>query len=503
MPTLDWLKKEAALKTAGQIPYRILEHNSDLSCGDENNMLIQGDNLDALKALLPYYAGQVKCIYIDPPYNTKNAFEHYNDNLEHSTWLSLMYPRLEILREFLLPEGTIWISIDDNESNYLKVICDEVFGRNCFVSSVIWRTTDNSNNDAKQFSVDHNTILVYSKSSGWISKRISPPDEKRKHFKNPDNDPKGPWFDGNPLSSPNLRENLCYDLTAPNGNIINYPHNGWRWSKETMAEKIESGEIRFTEDCKSIKRRTYLYEQTGLPPSTLWIDLEETGHNRQAKYEQKKLFPEWVKEQWFGTPKPEKLIKKILDICTIESDIVMDSFLGSGTTAAVAHKMNRRWIGIEMGDHAVTHCVPRIRKVIDGEQGGISKAENWQGGGGFRFYRLGAPIFDAEGKIHPEVRFETLANHIWFVETGCPLIPTEKSPLLGIHHNIAYYLLFNGILGDKTLSGGNVLTTRILNKLPKHDGPKVIYGELTKLSTNQLKELQISFKQIPYDIKAR
>jgi adenine-specific DNA-methyltransferase len=231
---------------------------------------------------------------------------------------------------------------------------------------------------------------------------------------------------------------------------------------------------------------------------TLWLR-DEVGDNQEAKREIKVLFDDDV----FTTPKPERLIQRIIQLATQEDDIVMDSFLGSGTTTAVALKMNRRWIGIEMGNQAVTHCAPRMQKVVDGEQGGISKAENWEGGGGFRFYTLGSPIFDADGKIHPEVKFETLANHIWFVETGCPLTLKEKSPLLGVYNNIAYYLLFNGILGDKSLSGGNVLTTRILTKLPKYDGPKVIYGELTKLSSNQLKEMQISFKQIPYDIKAR
>ena len=353
------------------------------------NMLIYGDNLLALKALEQDFSGQIKCACVDPPYNTGNAFEQYDDGVEHSLWLSLIKPRIEIIHKLLREDGTLWISIDDNEGHYLKVLCDEIFGRQCFVATVIWRSTDNSNNDAKQFSVDHNMILVYSKSPEWRSKRLAAKESQTLHFKNPDNDPKGAWFDGNPISSPAYRANLCYELKSPQGHIIKPPKNGWRWGKETMKEKIDSGEVRFTEDGKGIRRRTYLADQKGLPPSTLWADLEITGHNRQAKYEQKKLFPGSEKEDWFPTPKPEKLIKYIFDIATDEGDIVLDSFLGSGTTAAVAQKMKRRWIGIELGEHAHTHCLPRLRKVVDGtDQGGISKAVNWQGGGGFKYYYL-------------------------------------------------------------------------------------------------------------------
>ena len=360
------------------------------------NMLIHGDNLLALRALEQEYASQIKCIFIDPPYNTGSAFEQYDDNLEHSIWLNLMYARLKILHNLLSDDGTIWIVLDDSEVHYCKVMCDEIFGRNNFIQSVIWRSSDNSNNDSKQFSIDHNTILVYSKCSGWLSKRLPPKSSQVSHFKNPDNDPKGPWFDGNPISSPSPRENLRFDIETPIGTVIHPPKNGWRWSKETIAEKMTTGEIYFNKDYTNIKRRTYLCDSRGLPPSSLWIDLEETGHNRQAKYEQKSLFPKWDKGKWFATPKPEKLVEKVLLITTNPGDLVLDSFLGSGTTAAVAHKMGRRWIGIEMGDHAYTHCAVRMRKVIDGEQGGISKAQNWHGGGGFKFYELAPSLLNKD-----------------------------------------------------------------------------------------------------------
>ena len=205
----------------------------------------------------------------------------------------------------------------------------------------------------------------------------------------------------------------------------------------------------------------------------------------------------------FDTPKPERLIHRILEIATNPGDLVLDSFLGSGTTAAVAHKMGRQYIGIEMGEHAVTHCVPRLQKVIAGEQGGISAAVGWQGGGGFRFYRLGAPIFDAEGRINPDIRFPLLAAHVWFAETRTPLTGTATQPLLGIHEGTAFYLLYNGILGDKRPDGGNVLTAKVLAALPAHDGPKVIYGEACRLSPARLQDLGIVFKQTPYDLKAR
>lgn len=353
-----------------------------------DNRLISGDNLLALKALEQEFSGTVKCIFIDPPYNTGSAFTQYDDGVEHSIWLSLMRDRIEILWRLLSDDGSLWITIDDNECHYLKVLCDQVFGRNCFVGSVVWRSTDNSNNDAKQFSVDHNYILVYSKQPEWQSNKFSA-NTKRSHFKNPDNDPKGPWFDGNPLNSPKPRPNLTFDLVAPNGLIIKPPKNGWRWSKETLFEKIKTGEIRFTPDGTGIRRRTYLADMKGLPPSTVWADLDETGHNRQAKYELKNLFPERIPSELFQTPKPERLLKKILDTATEAGDWVLDSFAGSGTTGAVAHKMHRRWIMIELGQHCYSEITPRLTQVIDGsDEGGISELVDWAGGGGFRCYQL-------------------------------------------------------------------------------------------------------------------
>jgi Adenine specific DNA methylase Mod len=390
---LTWIGKGEEPK----LEPRILIENPEYSYGDPNteNILIHGDNLLALKALEQDYAGKVKCICIDPPYNTGSAFDHYDDGIEHSLWLNLMSQRLKILKNLLSDVGTIWIAIDDNECHYLKILCDELFGRNCFIASVAWRSGDAPNNDSKQISIDHNTILVYSKKSDWRSKSLPRTEESNAHYKNPDNDPRGSWFSGN-VSSPNPRPNLRYDLMAPNGNVILPPNNGWRWKKERMLEMINSGEVVFSKDFTRIIKKTYLSDQKGLAPSSIWSDIEDTGHNRQAKYELIKLFPGIPTSELFKTPKPEKLIKKILQISTDERDIVLDSFLGSGTTAAVAHKMNRRWIGVELGEHAKSLCYPRLMKVVDGEQGGISKAVNWQGGGGFKFFELAPPLLSED-----------------------------------------------------------------------------------------------------------
>lgn len=432
---LTWVGKENRPRLEPRIliedpakSYHAAARVSDADIFD--NVLIHGDNLLALKALEADYAGKVKCVFIDPPYNTGSAFTHYDDGLEHSIWLGLMRDRLEIIRRLLSDDGSLWITIDDNEAHYLKVLCDEVFGRPNFVSNVVWQSSDNSNNDAKQFSTDHNHILVYSKKVDWLTNKTRGDDEEYGHFKNTDNDPRGPWFDGNPLGSPAYRENLIFDLVSPQGHTVKPPANGWRWSKETLAEKMKTGEIRFTPNGKAIRRRTYLWEQKGLPPSTLWTNLEETGHNRQAKFEQKKLFPEWAKEEWFGTPKPEKLLKRIFDIATDTGDLVLDSFAGSGTTGAVAQKMNRRWIMVELGEHCTTHIVPRLQKVIDGtDQGGISKAVEWNGGGGFRYYELAPSLLEKDkwGRevISPEYDAAMLAQAVCKLE-GFTYAPSDS-----------------------------------------------------------------------------
>jgi adenine-specific DNA-methyltransferase len=391
-----------------------------------DNRLIFGDNLLALKALEAEFTGKVKCIFIDPPYNTGSAFTHYDDGIEHSLWLSLMRDRLEILRRLLSEDGSIWITIDDNEAHYLKVLCDELFGRDCFVSSIAWRSADSSNNDAKQFSADHNHVLVYSKASGWRTIPLARTEEANAHYSNPDNDPRGPWFSGN-ISSPNPRPNLRYIVTSHTGIEIHPPKNGWRWSEARMNEMIERKEVVFSKDGTRLIKKTYLADQSGLSPSTIWDDIDVTGHNRQAKYELKKLFPDVATAELFATPKPERLIKRVFEIATNPNDLVLDSFAGSGTTGAVAHKMGRRWIMIELGEHCHTHIIPRLQKVIDGEdKGGVTEAVNWQGGGGFRYYRLAPSLLQKDRwdnwVISPEYNAAMLA------EAVCKLMGFSYAP---------------------------------------------------------------------------
>lgn len=353
------------------------------------NMLIHGDNLLALKSLEQDYAGCVKCIYIDPPYNTGNAFEHYDDGLEHSIWLSLMRERLILLRNLLSEDGLIWITLDDNEVHYCKVMCDEIFGRRNFLGNIVWQHSIQGKNDAKTFSVTNNHLLVYSKSELFLRYKLPREEKHNVNYSNPDNDPKGAWRSGD-VRSPNLRENLKYDILTPSGKIIPPPEKGWRWSKDLVKSKIESGEIFFSPDESRIIRKIYLCEQDGRVPDSLWLG-EDSGTTREANSELKEL------NISFGTPKPERLIQRVINISTKSGDIVLDSFLGSGTTAAVAHKMGRRWIGVELGDHAYTHCAIRLKKVVDGtDQGGISKAQNWQGGGGFKFYELAPSLLNRD-----------------------------------------------------------------------------------------------------------
>ena len=502
MPILEWLNKGEAVNVTKRLPYRILKANNELSYGEQSeNMIIKGDNLEALQALLPYYKGQVKCIYIDPPYNTGGAFEHYDDNLEHSKWLSLIYPRLELLRELLSEDGSIWISIDDDECHYLKVICDEVFGRKNFINNVIWEKKFAPQNDVKWLSDSHDHILCYAKDKEkWHPNLLPRTEEMNARYKNLDNDPRGVWTSDNLLRK-DIQPSGMYKIITPSGRVCE-PSQGasWRVNEEKFKEMVADNRIWFGKDGNGVPRiKRFLSEvQNGMVSMTIW-KYQEVGHNQEAKKEVKTFNSDDV----FTTPKPERLIQRILTLSTNEGDLVLDSFLGSGTTCAVAQKMGRRYIGIEMGEHAITHCVPRMKAVIDGEQGGISKAINWNGGGGYTFYDLGETIFDENGNINKQVDFKTLASHVWFTETKTPLANYEKSPLLGIHNGVAYYLLFNGILGDKKPDGGNVLTQKVLDSLPVYEGKKIIYGEATRMNTEKLKTNNIVFKQTPYDVKAR
>lgn len=523
MPTLHWINKDKAVKEAKKVPYRILKENKELSygIGGTENVIIKGDNLEVLKSLLPYYRGQIKCIYIDPPYNTGNIFEHYNDNLEHSIWLNMMYPRLQLMRELLAEDGSIWVSIDDDEQAYLKTIMDEIFGRENFVTNIIWQKKYSPANDTKWISDNHDFIVVYAKKKEiWRPNPLKRTEEMNNRYKNIDNDPRGPWKPGC-FSVKTYSKDYDYPITTPSGNIV-YPPAGscWQTSKERYEEKLKDNRIYFGKNMDSKPQlKQFLSEvQQGMVAKSIWL-YNEVGHNQIAKKEAQALNSKDV----FATPKPESLMKQILELSSSPRDLILDCFLGSGTTAAVAHKMGRRYIGVEMGEHAITHVVPRLKKVIDGtDQGGISKSVDWKGGGAFRFYELGETIFDETGKIRQSIDFNTLASHIWFSETGAPLNDSNfnknigvdgKTALLGINKSnnksTAYILLYNGILKDKRPEEGNVLTHKILDYINNDllekdfDGNIVIYGDSCRLRKDMLEKNNIVFKQIPYEIKGK
>lgn len=478
-----------------------MEKQEHYGASDANNLLIQGDNLIVLRALLPFYKGKVKCIYIDPPYNTGSAFELYDDKLEHSQWLSMMMPRLQLLREFLSEDGSIWVSIDNKESHYLKVLLDEVFGRNNFVTEIAWQQRTTREN-RKAFSENHESILIFSKKiDGFVQSRNSLPmtSEIKERYKNPDNDPRGEWQSvAMTAQAGHATPNQFYEITTPGGRVLNPPSGRcWLYTEEKFRSMLQDNRIYFGASGNNAPRvkKFFTEMEQGVTPDTLWL-ASVAGTNDFAKKHSVTMFGSHP----FDNPKPESLIERILTIATNPGDLVLDSFLGSGTTAAVAHKMGRRYIGIEMGEHAQTHCIPRLQMVIEGEAGGISESVNWHGGGGFDFYTLGEPVFDEFGLINPQVKFETLAAYLWQSETGEPSQP-EKSPFLGEHNGFGIYLLFSDVLG----SDENVLNYQRLKMLLSQypfDGEKIIYADACSgISDIELKRLHVTFKQIPFDIR--
>lgn len=526
MPQLTWLGDAQAKQAARRVPYRLLEPGEAVGDPAAPNWLIQGDNLDALKALLPFYAGRVKCIFIDPPYNTKSAFEHYDDNLEHSQWLSMMYPRLELLRELLAEDGSIWVSLDDNEAHYFKVVADEIFGRSNFIADIAWKRRDGAPNDRK-IGPTYDHVFVYSKTRSGDSKktnaeisfnlmrRTEKADSQYQLYEEPFGfDERGPFrkvdSTGNAKGG-RFVESLIYPVTNPFTGAQVYPRKGrcWVYSRDEMLAMVADRRFFWGKDGKAGTPMRKLFKseaKPGMSAPTIWDDV---GLNQHAAREIELLFGE---KAAFETPKPEGLLERVLQIATNPGDLVLDSFLGSGTTAAVAHKMGRRWIGIEMGEHARTHCLPRLQKVVEGEPGGISGSVGWQGGGGFRFLTLGEPAFMADGRINPAVRFATLAGYLWFLDTGEPHADgVFNSPVLGVRGEgegaTAIALLYNGILGDRRPQGGNVLTSdvwrHLQSLLPAYQGRWVIYGEASRMPETRRREARIEFRQIPYDIRMR
>ena len=356
-----------------------------------DNLLIQGDNLLALKALEADYTGKVKCVFIDPPYNTGSAFTHYDDGVEHSLWLSLMRDRLEIIRKLLSEDGSLWITLDDNEVHYLKVMCDEVFGRSNYKTTITWQKKYSVSNNFKGIASITDFVLVYSKSPSFQNNLLPRTEESIARYSNPDNDPRGPWkaVDYLNQATPQKRRNLCYDIINPNnGLIIKNTKKAWKYEPEAHKIHVKENRLWWGKDGNNTvpALKLFLSEvRDGMTPHNWWPH-EDVGHTDESKKEMISLYGA---NNVFDTPKPERLLKRILEIATNPGDLVLDSFAGSGTTGAVAHKMGRRWIMVELGEHAKTHIVPRLHKVLDGEDtGGITKAVDWKGGGGFRFYTL-------------------------------------------------------------------------------------------------------------------
>jgi adenine-specific DNA-methyltransferase len=543
MPFLDWVNKNQAKEVVRALPYHLLKAASthgDVSGSNANNLLIQGDNLLALNALVPFYTGQIKCIYADPPFNTEQAFPDYDDKLEHSQWLSMIYPTLVLQRKLLARDGTLFIHIDDNELGYLITVADEVMGRKNRVAIVSFKqgaATGHKSINPGMVSTT-NFIVVYAKDkASWKPNRIFTGRERDKRY--------GQFIENHHEHFTSWRLiTLTKAFTAFKGKkaaelkkelgprqyedelnafVIDHAERVVRTARpdyEAVGEEVQrtiDQSLAAPNDYLLLERpgllpmyfkagerlifyRDKLKEVDGVlvagePLTTLWDDLLSNNLHNEGGVE----FPK--------SKKPEALIKRLVELSTsTEQDIVLDAFLGSGTTAAVAHKMNRRWIGIERGDHAESKCLPRLERVVQGDMSGISTQLGWTGGGGFKFMRVAEPTFDPTGRINPEVKFSTLASYVWHFETGAPGNQAFDKPLLGIHNGTAYYLLYNGILGDRRPAGGNVLTHAVLQAIHEifpYDGPKVVYGETSRLGASKLAAEGITFKQIPYDVKMR
>jgi adenine-specific DNA-methyltransferase len=427
--TLTWANKEKALLSHGETGYEWVDRDDprarEVRLLDEvgrvgevagtasDNLLIRGDSLDALRALVhsPEYAaayrGKVKLVYIDPPFNTGQAFEHYDDSLEHSVWLGMMRERLVLIRDLLAPDGSVWVHLDDAEMAYCRVQMDEVFGRQNFVATVIWEKADTVRNDATRFSGSHDLVTVFARElSLWRAKRLPRSPEMDKVYRNPDSDPRGPWL-AVPLQGPNIRPNLTYAVISPRTGREHWPPDGgcWRRSESDVLEMISDDRIYFGKDGNGVPQiKKFLTEVGDRVPSTVW-PVGEVGGNRQSKGEMRALFPTEVP---FATPKPERFLERVLQIATNPGDIVLDGFAGSGTTAAVAHKMGRRWVTAELSENTTdTFTKPRLEKVVAGEDpGGITESAGWTGGGGFRDLRVAASAWQVISDDHGTVALQ-------------------------------------------------------------------------------------------------
>lgn len=525
MPTLNWIGKEKVINHHQDVPYKILEPQYGFADGvqqsepnDSGNKIIHGDNLEALKSLLPEYEGIIKCIYIDPPYNTGNESWVYNDNVNHpkikkwlgevvgkdgedltrhDKWLCMMYPRLKLLHKLLAKEGAIFISIDDNEQAHLKLICDEIFGANNFVADVIWQHSIQPKGYLGKFSIHHNHTLVYSKSTTFLLGNLTRTDEHNKAYSNPDNDPRGIWRTGD-VRNALYRPNLIYDITTPSGKIINAPKNGWRWSKETLQEKIDTKEIIFNKTETNIIRKIYLENIDGRAPETIWFG-QDVGTTRDANKTLKNLFDQEIP---FDTPKPPQLIERILEICSDKNSIILDSFAGSGTTAHAVLNLNkkdggnRKFILIEMEDYANTITAERVKRVINGYGEDNKKTEGT--GGSFNYYQLGEPLFLEEDVLNEAVGLENILKYIWYSETRTAYSLksdslVEENYRIGSKDQTDYYFYY-------TKDAVTTVDYDFMAKIKHKASQYIIYADNCLLEKDFMLKHRIIFKKIPRDI---
>lgn len=508
------------------MPFRVLDRQYSFDedgqhAGDNGseNMIIHGDNLEALKALLPRYEGRVKCIYIDPPYNTGNENWVYNDNVNdpkikkwlgevvgkegedltrHDKWLCMMYPRLKLLQKLLAKDGAIFISIDDVEFYNLRLICNEVFGEHNFIATIIWRKNYAPKSTAKHFSEDHDYILVFGKNSdNWIPRKMPRTEKQNKAYKNLDNDPRGLWRPNN-LAARNYYSKGTYSIKCPGGRIIEGPPSGsyWRVSEEKFRELDRDGRIWWGKDGNNVPApKIFLSEVSdGIVPQTFW-SYEEVGHTQDAKKEIKAIFGG---DMPFDTPKPVRLIERILQIASDPDSIILDSFAGSGTTAHAVLNMNkadggnRKFILVEMMDYADSITAERVRRVIRGYGEGKNAVEGT--GGSFSYYELGEPLLIGEN-LNEAVAPEKIREYIWFMETKTPYTPAagDNPYCLGKHNDTGYYFYYE----PQQIT---VLDYDFLAAVTEKAGGTVIYADRCSIDDDKLSQMGIVFKKIPRDI---
>lgn len=523
MPVLNWIGKDKVVNHDKELPFRVLKPVKDQSVGEENeNLLIQGDNLEALKALMPFYYGKIKCIYIDPPYNTGNEKWIYNDRVNspqikswlnkvvgaegedlcrHDKWLCMMYPRLKLLHQLLTEDGVIFISIDENEVHNLRTLMDEIFGERNFVSQLGWQKVYSPKNQSTYFSNDYEFVLCYGKNKDLVTINLLPrTEEMNLRYKNPDNDPRGDWKPGD-LVANEERTGGHYVVKSPiTGKEFDSPQGKhWSYSKQNMEKFIQDNRIWFGKDGNAFPSiKQFLDEvKQGKKASSL-LPYKEYGHTDEAKKELKAIFPELEKIP-FETPKPSRLIKNLIRLGSNDKDIVLDSFAGSGTTGQAVLELNkedggnRKFILVELEKEIAKNVTAkRLTKVIEGYEGAKFPEGTDQG---FQYLDLNGELYDYSGFVNPDAKYEDMAAYIYFTETKNYLdIPSIEKPHIGSLGNTHYFLFFEG-------KGSNILDEEILKKTDKHKGNKVIYADKCLLDEEDLAKKGIIFKQIPYELK--